>query len=45
MGDPSKIFLLREVIKVIKDDNLVETTQDAGRALLNGLKDLEVIIS
>ncbi|XP_031567517.1 4-aminobutyrate aminotransferase, mitochondrial-like [Actinia tenebrosa] len=41
MGDPSKILLLREVIKVINEDNLAESTQNAGRALLNGLKDLE----
>lgn len=41
MGDPGKILLLEEIIKVIKEDNLLSNVTAAGNCLKNGLLALE----
>jgi len=41
MGDPSKLVLLEEVIKVIERDQLIENVNKTGKALISGLKELE----
>ncbi|EDO34279.1 predicted protein [Nematostella vectensis] len=41
MGDPNKMILLREVLKVIRKDNLIEYTADVGKELLKGLQYIE----
>ena len=40
-GDPSKLLTLKEILKVIDDENLVENVKDAGQVLLDGLKQLQ----
>lgn len=42
MGDPNKLILLREVIKIIEQDQLVEKTHNVGKELMKGLMHLEV---
>jgi hypothetical protein len=42
MGDPSKMVLLEEVIKVMNENKLVDAAQHTGQYLLNGLKELQV---
>jgi 4-aminobutyrate aminotransferase-like enzyme len=42
MGDPNKLILLREVIKIIEKDDLVTNTFNMGNNLRDGLRDLEV---
>uniref|UniRef100_A0A671UZL0 4-aminobutyrate--2-oxoglutarate transaminase n=1 Tax=Sparus aurata TaxID=8175 RepID=A0A671UZL0_SPAAU len=41
MGDPSKNLLLAEVLNVIRRENLLEEVTRSGKALLNGLYDLQ----
>ncbi|KAK3728626.1 hypothetical protein QZH41_011700 [Actinostola sp. cb2023] len=41
MGDPNKLIVLREVIKIIEKDNLIEKTNEVGKELLKGLAQLE----
>ena len=41
MGDPSKIILLREVLRVVREDRLVEAAGDTGNFLLRGLLELQ----
>lgn len=43
MGDPSKNLLLAEVLNVIRRENLLEEVTRSGKALLNGLYDLQVM--
>lgn len=43
MGDPSKNLLLAEVLNVIRRENLLEEVTRSGKALLNGLYDLQVV--
>lgn len=40
LGDPSKLVLLSEVIKVIKSEKLVESIERVGTKLLGGLERL-----
>lgn len=42
MGDPSKNLLLAEVLNVIRRENLLEEVTRSGKALLNGLYELQV---
>lgn len=42
MGDPSKNLFLAEVLNVIRRENLLEEVTRSGKALLNGLYDLQV---
>ena len=42
MGDPSKIILLEEVLRVIHQDKLIEAARDTGHFLLQGLQELQV---
>lgn len=42
MGDPSKNLLLSEVLNVIRRENLLEEVTRSGKALLNGLYELQV---
>lgn len=42
MSDPSKLLLLEQIVKVIKNEKLVENIKEVGDYLMKGLKDLEV---
>ena len=44
LGDPSKLLLIGEVVKVIQEDNLLNNVKVTGDYLLNGLKDMQVIL-
>jgi len=41
VGDPGKLILLDAVLKTIKSDNLLKNTEEAGKVLLDGLKDMQ----
>jgi len=41
LGDPGKLVLLEETVKVIKQEQLVEKTAKTGEYLLQGLKSAE----
>ncbi|XP_001985648.2 4-aminobutyrate aminotransferase, mitochondrial [Drosophila grimshawi] len=41
MGDPGKIILLEEILKVIKDEHLMANVDAAGKVLKQGLLSLE----
>ncbi|XP_028041663.1 4-aminobutyrate aminotransferase, mitochondrial [Bombyx mandarina] len=41
MGDPGKLILLERVLKVIKQENLLDLVNKTGKVLKNGLHDLE----
>ncbi|XP_045128401.1 4-aminobutyrate aminotransferase, mitochondrial-like [Portunus trituberculatus] len=41
MGDPSKVVMLREVLRVIKRDNLLDNARDTGDILYKGIETLE----
>ncbi|KAH8239414.1 hypothetical protein KR032_003992 [Drosophila birchii] len=41
MGDPGKVLLLEEIVKVIQEDNLLANVNVAGEVLKNGLLSLE----
>ena len=41
MGDPSKLILLEQAIKVIRGENLVEKLAETGSRLMTGLKQLQ----
>lgn len=41
VGDPSKVVLLEEVLKVIRTNNLVENARVSGEYLLDGLKEMQ----
>lgn len=43
MGDQSKLLLLKEVIKVIQEEGLLQRVQEAGQVLLSGLENVQVI--
>lgn len=43
MGDPSKNLFLAEVLNVIRRESLLEEVTRSGKALLNGLYDLQVV--
>ncbi|XP_003738558.1 4-aminobutyrate aminotransferase, mitochondrial [Galendromus occidentalis] len=40
VGDPTKLLLLEEVIKVVKRENLLKNIQESGAAMLNGMLEL-----
>ncbi|XP_031567513.1 4-aminobutyrate aminotransferase, mitochondrial-like [Actinia tenebrosa] len=41
MGDPNKLIIIREVIKIIEKYDLVTNAYNIGEKLIGGLKDLE----
>lgn len=41
MGEPAKILMLEQVIKTIKQDNLLEQVNKSGKVLKSGLLELE----
>lgn len=43
MGDPSKVILLEEMLKVIRDEELLENVTRVGKKLVQGMTDLQVI--
>lgn len=43
MGDPSKNLFLVEVLNVIRRENLLEQVTRSGKALLDGLQELQVM--
>lgn len=43
LGDPSKLLLIGEVVKVIQEDNLLNNVKVTGDYLLNGLKDMQAM--
>ena len=42
MGDPSKNLLLSEVLNIIRTENLLAEVTRSGKALLQGLYELQV---
>ena len=42
MGDQSKLLLLKEVVKVIQEEGLLQRVQESGRILLSGLENIQV---
>lgn len=42
MGEPSKNLFLLEVLNVIRRENLLEQVTQSGKALLDGLQELQV---
>lgn len=42
VGDPHKIILLEQVVKEIKEKNLLELVRRAGDVMMTGLRDLEL---
>ena len=43
MGDQSKLLFLKEVVRIIREEELLERARDTGEFLLNGLTQLEVL--
>lgn len=41
MGDPSKLVMLEQVIKVIKTEKLLQLVEETGKVLKSGLHSLE----
>lgn len=41
MGEPAKVLMLEQVLKTIKQDNLLAQVQKSGKVLKSGLLDLE----
>jgi len=41
MGDPGKVIMLEEILKVIQDEHLIENVNKAGKVLKGGLLSLE----
>lgn len=42
VGDPSKVILLEEVVKVIEEQNLLKQVSDTGKYLLSSLEEAQV---
>jgi len=42
MGDPSKVILLEELVKVIKDWQLLDNAASMGDRIVKGLSQLQV---
>ena len=42
MGDQSKLVLLKEVVKVIQEEGLLQRVQETGKVLLSGLENIQV---
>ncbi|KAI0237730.1 4-aminobutyrate aminotransferase, mitochondrial, partial [Lamellibrachia satsuma] len=42
MGDPSKVILLEEMLKVIRDEDLLDSVTRVGRRLVQGMAQLQV---
>jgi 4-aminobutyrate aminotransferase/(S)-3-amino-2-methylpropionate transaminase len=43
MGDPVRLVLLAQIVKVIKEQNLLTNVVKTGTVLLNGLEDLQTM--
>ncbi|KAH9498854.1 hypothetical protein Btru_004832 [Bulinus truncatus] len=41
VGDPSKVVMLKEVLKVIKDEQLLQKTADTGKYMVNKLMEAQ----
>ena len=41
MGDPSKMIILEEVLKIIKQESLLNRVQNTGDVLMKGLTEYE----
>ena len=42
MGDPIRLHLLEQTVKVVEQENLIEQAAETGEYLLDNLKDLAV---
>lgn len=42
LGDPTKVILLEEVVKVIQQQQLLDVVNSTGKHLLDNLKEVEV---
>lgn len=42
MGDPVKVILLEELIKVVKEEKLLENATVTGKKMVDGLTELQV---
>jgi len=45
MGDQSKLVLLKEVVKTIREEGLLQRVRETGQVLLCGLENIQVITS
>lgn len=43
MGDQSKLVLLKEVVKTIREEGLLQRVKETGKVLLCGLENIQVI--
>lgn len=43
MGDQSKLVLLKEVVKTIREEGLLQRVRETGQVLLCGLENIQVI--
>ena len=43
MGDQSKLVLLKEVVKTIREEGLLQRVNETGQELLCGLENIQVI--
>lgn len=43
MGDQSKLVLLKEVVKTIREEGLLQRVKETGQVLLCGLENIQVI--
>lgn len=41
VGDPHKVIMLEQVIKTIKEEDLLERVQQSGKTIMDGLEDLQ----
>ena len=44
MGDPSKVILLEEMLRVIRDDELLDNVSRVGKKLVQGMTELQVLL-
>ena len=42
LGDPSKVILLEELVKAIREMNLLESARRTGATLIDGMSELQV---
>jgi len=45
MGDPSKVILLEEMLRVIRDEELLDNVSRVGKKLVQGMTDLQVRVA
>ena len=44
MGDPSKVILLEEMVKIVREWQLLENATAVGDRIIDGLTQLQVLV-